>query len=69
MREYTEKVAWFVIKAVYLDEIERREIGIKKRAALRLGLHSVNGFTRKINQIPKYCPELAEDIERTLNSQ
>lgn len=63
---YSNQVEWSIMKAVYLDELKHGVSGIKRRVAERVGLHAVNGFTRKVDQILQSCPHLAEDIQETL---
>ena len=63
---YTDQIAWRIMKAIYLDELRHGTNGIKKRVAARVGLHPVNGFTRKISQILPSCPHLEDEIAETL---
>jgi len=59
-------MAWQMIRKVYEEEVQHGRHGVQKRVAVRVGLNPANGFTRKISEIKRACPELVPEIEELL---
>lgn len=62
LAERLARYAWIAIRQEW-EADQQPERGRRKRVAQKLGLHPVNGFTRKLDEIKRDCPALAAEIE------
>jgi len=66
LKKHLARVGWSLLRDVYRQEIEAGKRGVRGRVAQRLGLNPVNGFSRKVAEIRRCCPELEEEIDSFL---